>query len=137
MPSTHPRREAERLFLRLRGNALPRDGDVIEVVYSERFSPGKCIIGVIVPMRHLTLSKVKAVTAAHGHDFPPAIINSREKQCLRLAWRCRDILPEDTKHLRRTVRARVAWAEQVFGLKAIPMPVRGRMTALRKLRAFS
>lgn len=137
MPSSHPRREAERLFLRLRDSTLPRNGDVIEVVYAEHFAAGKCIIGIVVPMRQLTAAKVKAITAAHGHDFSPAVINSRKKQCLRLAWRYRDIPPEDTKRLRRAVRARVVWAEQVFGLKAIPMPVGGRMTALRKLRAFS
>jgi hypothetical protein len=131
------RREAERLFLRLCNKHLRQKEGVIHVNYARRFPPGKCIIGITIPIRNEPLGRIIALGMEHVQcQYPPAIINSGNGLCLRLIHCITDIQSSESARLLEHARMLARRAEQDFEMTAIVLPLGGLVGTLWSLRAL-
>ena len=110
------REEAERMFRHLFMSIRRYSMGATRITYAKRFRTGECAIAATIPISDKNIALVHAVGRAHmKYHYEPRIINGLLGPRLRVAWRFKEIHPEEYGRLQHYATALAKWAEEVFG----------------------
>ncbi len=125
------RQEAEQLFKRLFTTVRRYSIDATRIIYAKRFRTGECVIAATIPINDKNIALVHAVAQTHmKYHHEPRVINGLLGPRLRVAWRFKEIHPEERERLQHYAAELAKWAEEVFGDPALIATFSG-MIAMR------